>query len=175
MSRFLLKTGGGVILLLPLVLLGSHPTEGRQKAPHGRGTLYFFFSPSTRSAPEAARNAVAFLRTKSAMLRLRPILLVEDWDRFSGEMKDKESSFFRTVRILSEVTPETPVPDPAKGLRSCTGREVSIPLFDLKGLGLARKWGITRLPALVLVHGDRAHRAYGSRTNFEKLLTCRSK
>ena len=170
-----MKIGGGGLLLLPLVLLGSHPTEGRQKAPHGGGTLYFFFSPSTRSAPEAARNAVAFLRAKRDALQLRPILLVEDWGRFSGEMKGKESSFFRTVRILSEVTPETPVTDPAEGLRSCTVREVSIPLFDLKGLGLARKWGITRLPAVVLVQGGRAHRAYGPRIDFEKLLTCRSK
>jgi len=121
-----------------------------QEAP--LATLYFFFSPSDAASVEAAKRATGFQRSRKGEVRIRPIMLLED---------------FSVLRKLEESSPLT------KTLKELeTAGPLNIPLYDEEGLGLAERWEIRSVPAFVLVRKGRAHRALGPMAKLEELLSC---
>jgi hypothetical protein len=146
------------ILAAALMLAGAAgvPPEGPQTGLVGDGTLLFFFSPDTSSAPAAATTLSKLAKAKEGKIRVRPVLLVEDWKTFRSATE--ESPLYRTVRELGGRGDPPGVP---------------IPIFDEDGLRLARAWSLSRLPAFVLISHGKAHLVYGSRVTLEDLLECR--
>jgi hypothetical protein len=123
--------------------------KGRESLP----TLYYFFSPSAPGSLDGARRAVAFRKGEKGQIKLRLVLLLDD---FSVIRKVEEgSSFYKTLKELQ-----------SQG-------SLDIPLYDEEGLELAERWGIRSVPAFVLVAHGRAHRALGPTVNLEELLECR--
>ena len=115
-------------------------------------TLYFFFAPAAPGSVEGAKRAVLFIKEAKGRVRLRPVLLVQD---FKGIGKLEESSpFYKTLKELQSLG------------------TLNMPLFDEEGLGLALRWEIRSVPAFVLVSRGNAHRALGPRVNLEELLEC---
>lgn len=127
------------------------------QAPPKRGadqpTLYYFFSPSTAASLEGAKRAVAFQKGQKGRVKLRLVMLLED---------------FSVIRKLEEASPLY------KTLKELQSQgTLDIPLYDEEGLRLAELWGIRAVPAFVLVSHGRAHRALGPVVNLEELLECR--
>jgi hypothetical protein len=52
------------------------------------------------------------------------------------------------------------------------GKVAPLQVFDEEALRLARAWKLTRLPALVLVNGGRAHVLQGGAHGLEDLFGC---
>ena len=127
-----------------------------QEAPN-RGDdpiiLYLFFSPSAAGGAEAARRAAEFVKGSKGRVRLRPVLLVQD---FKSVGKVEEASpLYKTIKELQ------------------TLGTLDIPLYDEEGLDLAGRWEIRSVPAFVLVGRGQAHRALGPKVKLEELLECK--
>ena len=116
--------------------------------------LYYFFSPSAAGSHEGAKRAVSFMREHKGRVRLRLVMLLDD---------------FGVIRKLEE---SSPLYKTLKELQS--QGTLDIPLYDEEGLGLAERWGIRSVPAFVVVSHGHAHRAIGPVVNLEELLECRS-
>jgi hypothetical protein len=124
--------------------------------PGGEGPcLYLFISPDAPGAGDLARRAVEFVKITKGAVTLRPVLLVGDF------------------RALGGVEAEGSLAQALVALGGTARNPLDISLYDEEGLDLARRWGITRVPALVLVRDGRAHRAMGSGTRPEDLWECR--
>jgi hypothetical protein len=116
--------------------------------------LYYFFSPATAGSLEGAKRAVSFLKEHKGQVKLRLVMLLED---------------FSVIRHVEEASPLY------KTLKELQSQgTLDIPLYDEEGLGLAERWGIRSVPAFVLVSHGRAHRAQGPVVKLEELLECRS-
>ena len=126
--------------------------QGRANEPD---TLYYFFSPETESASAGARILIAFAKAGHEKLKIRPVVLIEHWERL--RKVTPESILWKTVRELGR-------------LREPAG--VDIPLYDVEGLRLAKAWKITRLPAFVLVSHGRAHAIHGPNADLGSLQGC---
>jgi hypothetical protein len=114
-----------------------------------KATLYLFLSPRSEGGAAAARRARLFVETRKGLVLLRPVLLVSDFDSF-GRLEEG-SPADRTLRALGRI---------------------EVPLYDEEGLALARAWGISSVPAFVLVSRGRAHRALGAGADLEELSRC---
>jgi len=147
----------GRVLTSAFLLAGtwSFPAgpSGTEETPDG--TLYFFFSPATPSAPAAARALASVAKATPGKIRIRPVLLVENWKAL--KKPTEESPLYRTVRELGD--------------RS-DARGVHIPIFDEAGRRLARAWKLSRLPAFLLVVHGKAHVVTGSRLSLDELSEC---
>jgi hypothetical protein len=145
------------LLLATLTLLGAPAArdEGPQAKDSLEGTLFFFFSGGDAFSPAAARSLAGSAVAPKAGVRVRPVLLVEDWKAWTKATP--ESPLFRTLRELG-------------GGRNGPG--VNIPVYDLEGLALARAWKLSRLPAFVLVAHGRAHVVYGTRIDLAEVSGC---
>lgn len=131
------------------------PPDGPQTGSAGDGTLYFFFSPDTPSAPAAASTLSKWAKAQEGKIHVRPVLLIEDWTTF--RKATEESPLYRTVRELGGRGDPPGVP---------------IPVFDEEGLRLARAWSLSRLPAFVLIARGKAHVIYGSKLSLDELSEC---
>lgn len=132
----------------------SFAPEGGPSRDSGAGTLYFFFSPTSTGSLEGAKRAVAFIKGQKGQIKLRLVLLLDD---FSVIRKVEESSLLaKTLRELQ------------------TQGALDIPLYDEEGLLLAQRWELKSVPAFVLVARGQAHRAVGPVVKLEELLECRS-
>src|SRR5260221_6536319 len=134
---------------------GPELLPGPQEASH-RGDdpsiLYFFLSPSATGGAEAARRAAEFVKGTNGRVRLRPVLLVQD---FKSVGKVEEASpLYKTIKELQ------------------TLGTLDIPLYDEEGLDLAVRWEIRSVPTFVLVRRGQAHRALGPKVKVEELLEC---
>jgi len=129
--------------------------------PHTRATgdplvtLYFFFSSDNPFSPAAAKTASAMAVSQKGKVRVRPVLLVEDWTAWKKPTED--APLYRTIRELG-------------GQSGPPG--LGLPVFDLGGLRLARAWNLSRLPAFVLATQDKVHVVYGTRLDLEDLARC---
>lgn len=126
---------------------GGTSQEG---GPEAGKTVYFFLSEKTQGAPEAARALVKASSFWKGDVQLRPVLLAEDWKTFLKV--DESAPLYRTVREL--------------------GKDFALQAFDEEGLRLASAWGITKLPAFVLLSGRRAHVVQGAASDLEELFRC---
>ena len=140
----------GITALGLLATLGV----GSAEDPAGPPTLYFFFGSEDPNSVTLASKVVATVKAARGRVLLRPVLLVEDW-RGLGRLK-KESPLVRTLQKLEDVL----------------GKNLNIPLYDVEGLRLAKAWRITRLPALAVVAGGKAHVSFGTRVDPGELLKC---
>ena len=79
------------------VLLGA-ALSGLLGTPQDKkpATLYFFLSPGAGSAPEAAERAVRFIRKHKGDVRLRPVLLIEEFRALRCASQD--TPFFKALR-----------------------------------------------------------------------------
>jgi hypothetical protein len=146
------------LLATVLVLVGAtspHPGDSQAKAARD-GTLFFFLSGSDPLS-SAAANSLGGLAAalKGGGIRIRPVLLVEDWKAWKRPTED--SPLVRTVRELGG---------------GKNGPGVNIPVYDIEGLTLARAWKLNRLPAFVLVAHGKAHVVYGTRIDLADLSGC---
>ena len=147
-----------LILAAVLALVGTPGAQADGPKPKASldGTLFFFFSgtdPLSSAAAKSLGGLAAAL--KEGGVRMRPVLLVEDWKAWKKPTED--SPLFKTVRELG-------------GGRNGPG--VNIPVYDLEGLALARAWKLNRLPAFVLVAHGKAHVVYGTRIDLAELSRC---
>jgi hypothetical protein len=134
---------------------GARADDSPAKTPPD-GTLFFFFSRTDPLSSAAAKSLGGLAAApKGGGIRIRPVLLVEDWKAW--KKPTEESPLFRTIRELG-------------GGRSGPG--VNIPVYDLAGLALARAWKLNRLPAFVLVAHGKAHVVYGTRIDLAELSRC---
>jgi hypothetical protein len=142
-------------ILAATFLLGGAlgQAERGSAAASADGTLYFFFSPDTPGAPAAAKTAQGL--ASQGKIKVRPVLLVEDWKTF--RKPTAESHLYKTIRELG-------------GRGDPPG--VNIGVFDEEGLRLARAWKLTKLPAFVLVAHGKAHVVYGSKLSVDELEEC---
>ena len=134
-------------------MLGAQ-TEGGKSDASLEGTVFFFFSPDAPQSPAAAKARSVLAAALKGKFRIRPVLLIEDWKTFRKPTED--SPIYRTVRELGGGGPPG----------------VSLPVYDLEGLRLARAWNLSRLPAFVLITQGKAHVVYGSRLDLEDLARC---
>lgn len=141
----------GMLGTLGIGMGGPSPGDGWGA---GREVLYLFLSPDAPGAASLARSSLEFLKRRKGTVILRPVLLAADF------------------RELGGVDPEGPLGEILKSLGGTVRNPLDIPLYDEEGLDLGRRWGITRVPALVLVRGGRAHRALGSGARPEDLWDC---
>jgi hypothetical protein len=145
-------------LLAAAVLLGGalgFPSPARPGGGPEDGTLYLFFSPDNPFSPAAAKTLSAVARGEKGKIKVRPVLLVEDWAAWKKPTED--APLYRTIRELG-------------GSGGPPG--LGLPVYDLEGLRLARTWKLSRLPAFVLVAQGKAHVVYGTRLDLEELLRC---
>jgi len=149
----------GAILAGMLGMGGVLSPQGEGAGTGGRrpgvGMLYLFITPEAGGAPEAARRAVEFVKKHPREVRLRPVLLVDDFN--SVVRADPEGPLYKSIRELGRAGP------------------VDIPLYDEEGLRLAERWKIKEVPAFVLVRpggGGRAHRVYGDGADLEGVFSC---
>jgi len=141
-----------------VLLLGavqSPQPEMRASTAPENGTLYFFFSPENAFSPAAAKNLSAIAQRQKGKIKVRPVLVVEDWSAWKKPTED--APLYRTVRELA-------------GSNGPPG--LNLPIYDLEGLRLARDWNLSRLPAFVLVAQGKAHVVYGTRIDLRELLRC---
>ena len=140
-------------LALGGVLLGAG--SGKASDPVEPARLYFFFSPESPDAPALARKATELqreLRLKN--IPLRPVLLLQDFRSLSRVTR--YPSFVKTLQVLQ---------GPKRG-------GLDIPLFDPEGLKMAKAWGLTILPAIVLVRNGKAHVLEGSHSDPHSVRNC---
>jgi hypothetical protein len=144
------------IWILGLLATGmSGPLCAPQTPKQGDGaaTLYFFISPTSAGSLEGAKRAVAFLKGHPGQVKLRLVMLLDDFS------------------IIRKVEETSPLYKALKELQSLG--TLDLPLYDEEGLDLAERWEIRSAPAFVLVAHGRAHRALGPVVNLEELLECR--
>src|SRR6516225_9780538 len=124
-----MESGGSVErLIAAVVLLGVVPSPESPARTGGApedGTLYLFFSPDNPFSPSAAKTASDIARREKGKIRIRPVLLVEDWGAWKKPTED--APLFRTVRELG-------------GRGEPPG--INLPVYDLEGLRLARAWNL---------------------------------
>ncbi len=114
--------------------------------------IAFFFSDSAPDL-EASARTLKGLRAKHPDLRIKPVFLVEDF----GSIANPSAEFAAGIREL----------------RYAVGQDFAAPIYDEDGLALARTLKLDRLPAYaLLVNGQRAFVACGTRANLEELLRC---
>lgn len=149
------------MLLARLVAVGwaGMSVFGSTAPPAGesgeRAVLFFFNTPESDAGPRAARVAKAFIGRHDKEVRLRPVLLAQD---------------FRTLRTLTD---RSPLYQTIKELEAGSKPgSLDIPLYDEEGLRLAEHWGIRSVPAFVLVRAGRAHCTAGAAANLEMLWEC---
>jgi hypothetical protein len=148
-----MKVAGLAVLGFALAGSGAGSADPGS-APAGEPrTLYFFFTPESDGAPEAARRVAAFVKERKGAVRLRPVLLVSDFS------------------ALGKVSEKTPVHRAIKELGALG--TLNIPLYDEEGLALAEHWRIRSVPAFVLVGSRRAHSISGGTADLGSLLECR--
>lgn len=143
---------GAALAAGSVALLAFSPPPGAAKSAEAAPILYLFLSPDAEGAAAAARSAAQFMRKKRGEVRLRPVLLVDDF------------------AALGRVGEEAPLYQATKELRSLGPLE--IPLYDEEGLALSERWKIRSVPAFVLVRDGKAHVASGSRVDLETLMEC---
>ena len=139
-----------------LIVIVGFAAQSMSAAPHtldDAEVLYFFFNHHMEDAPEAARRVVKFIKEHRGKVRLRPVLLVTDFPKLGAV--DEKDPLFKTLKELRSLG------------------TLDIPLYDTEGLALADHWKIERGPAFVLVHGDRAHRAFGAAADLGELRRCK--
>lgn len=135
------------------VLGASEHPAGSCGAP---ATLFFFFTPEAPGGPRAALLARRFLARHEKDVRIRPVLLAQD---------------FRALRTLTE---ESPLYRTLKELESGSRPgSLDLPLYDEEGLELSERWDVRSVPAFVLVREGRAHRTIGSSPDLEHLWECK--
>jgi hypothetical protein len=135
-----------------LVLAASLQGQNLPSRDKGRDTLYFFLSRESPGIASLSRDVVQAVLERKGGVRLRPVLLVEDFQTL-GKIDDRHP-FFKSLKELGRLY----------------GKELDISVYDDEGLRLAREWKVTRLPALVLVQGRTAHKVSGSAVNVGRLL-----
>lgn len=150
--RLILGMACGTLLaggtgMMPLAPAGGKDGDGNRAA-----VLYLFLTPGGGGSPEAARRAAEFAGKHPREVRLRPVLLVEDFKSIT--QADPDGPLFKAVRELGRAG------------------AVDIPLYDEEGLRLAERWKVTEVPAYVLVRGGRAHRVTGDGADLEGVLSC---
>lgn len=145
------------LLAAILFLAGVEAPESSPQMPGdpAQGTLYFFFSPDNPFSPAAAKTASAIAVAQKGRLKVRPVLLVEDWAAWKKPTQD--APLYRTIRELG-------------GQKGPPG--LGLPIYDLEGLRLARAWNLSRLPAFVLAAQGKAHVVYGARLDLEDFARC---
>jgi hypothetical protein len=111
-------------------------------APAGEDETVYFFFSPDTPAPAAARAAVEAARRG----RVRPCLLVADFRK----SPEGDPDFLETVRIL--------------------GGPISI--YDLEAVALAKRFGVRRLPAVVVARNGRIHVCYGDRISRKEVGSC---
>jgi hypothetical protein len=149
-ARGLVRFGAvaaAALVAVPLLLFGMQERKGES------GRLHLFFSPED---PFSGR----FLTRLSSLRKDHPKpevsfhLLVRDFRNLSG-------------------TPSAAFQAMVDTLKDSGGPEFGLALFDEEGVSLARRLGVSKLPAAALEQGGRSHVAYGSDLNLEELLVCR--
>lgn len=151
-----MEIGGSVgRLIAAMALLGGMPTPSQAGGAPEEGTLYFFFSPENPFSPAAAKTASAIATTQKGRIKVRPVLLVEDWAAWKRPTED--APLYLTVKALG-------------GANGPPG--LNLPVYDVEGLHLARAWNLSRLPAFVLVAQGKAHVVYGTRLDLDDLARC---
>jgi hypothetical protein len=145
------------LLAAVLFLAGVETPEPRPQAAGdpASGMLYLFFSPDNPFSPAAAKTASAIAIAQKGKVRVRPVLLVEDWTAWKKPTED--APLYRTIRELG-------------GQSGPPG--LGLPIYDLEGLRLARAWNLSRLPAFVLAAQGKVHVVYGTRLDLEDLARC---
>lgn len=134
--------------MVSLLALAPAQQLASAQEPSEGATAWLFFAPD---APPEVR-VVEQLRLRST-LPIRPALLV------------------RNFSVLSEV-PSREFQVVIKALRDMSGPDFGLALHDESGLSAAKRFGLTRLPAVVVERGGRAHLAYGADADVEALLQC---
>ena len=120
-----------------------------------RAVLFIFITPESDAGPRASRAAKAFIGRHDKEIRLRAVLLAQD---------------FRTLRTLTD---RSPLYQTIKELEAGSKPgSLDIPLYDEEGLRLAERWGIRSVPAFVLVRAGYAHSTAGAASDLEKLWEC---
>lgn len=138
--------------ILVLGTFGALVAPGRDKP---EATLYFFVTPEAEGGPEGAASAMRFVTTHAPQVKLRPVLLAQDF------------------KVLGTITEECPLYRTIKALEK-DGKPggLNIPLYDEEGLALAMRWDIKRVPAFVLVRKGHAHAMAGAYAELERLWEC---
>ncbi len=142
-----------VLALGTLGLLGS--PHSRAEGGDGPALLYFFTTPEAEGGPLGARRAIQFIRKHPGQIKLRPVLLAGDFSVL--RTVTEQSLLYRTVKELEA--------DGKPG-------SLDIPLYDEEGLRLAERWEVKRVPAFVLVKGNRGHSTAGASATLEELWDC---
>ena len=109
--------------------------------------LVLFVSPGSATAADAARQ----LRARGGA-RTRVVLLVNDFMKAGAWIDDDAArSLFKTLQESGLLTE-------------------GAPLFDEEGLDLAKRLGVTKLPAFAVVDGGTARLAYGAGVDVAEML-----
>ncbi|HLY10444.1 MAG TPA: hypothetical protein VKW04_14170 [Planctomycetota bacterium] len=148
-----LPVRGFVVLLGALGLPAPVPLPERPSREDA--ILYLFTTPEADGGPEGARRARDFVRKRPGQVRLRAVLLIQD---FQGLKPLSDTS--PLVRTLKELQ---------AGLTPGT---LDLPLYDEEGVRLAETWELRSVPAFVLVRRGRAHRLSGAASNLDLLWEC---
>ena len=111
-------------------------------APAADDEAVYYFFSPDMPAPAAARAAVGAARRS----RVRPCLLIEDFRK----SPEGNPEFLETVRVL--------------------GGPISV--YDLEAVALAKRFGIRRLPAIVIARQGRVHVAYGDKLTLQDGEAC---
>ncbi|MBI2932491.1 MAG: hypothetical protein HYY16_12635 [Planctomycetes bacterium] len=117
----------------------------------GETTAFVFFS---LQSPIDARVVEELRRDRQ--LRIRHVLLVQDYDGIRGE-------------------PSKELAESIKALQKQAGLEFGLQLYDPDGLAWADRLDIARLPAVAIVRGTHAHVAYGTNPKIQELVRCATK
>ena len=160
----------GLLLLFGGVAVARTQQDHRSRDSRASKTrapeLWFFFSATDPGTAREAKRLVAFLRGRRD-ITLRPCLLVRDF-------RGLESAVKASKKLTDEI------PTLIKELRSLSGPQFSLRMWDDQGLSLARELGIDRLPAYALLAPSkgsrtrRAHLAMGRDVKLEELIQCRN-
>jgi hypothetical protein len=105
-------------------------------------TLRLFFTLDTPDLARVIREA----RKAAGADRFRPVFLLDQWPRAPFEPAPE---FLEAVAELGQ----------------------DIPVIDVEGLDLARRFGVRSTPCVVRT-GKRAHRASGTRIDWKELIAC---
>lgn len=142
----------GVVFLALLPGAGSGSAHSKA-GPSAERVLYLFLGGEGAGEAEAARRAADFVRGSGGRIRLRPVLLLRDFE--SLRKADERSALFQSVKELN-----------AAGA-------LDIPVYDEEGLALAERWGVKQAPAFVLACQAKLHMVVGARADLGSLLECR--
>jgi hypothetical protein len=113
------------------------------RAPaHETPTLHLFFTLDTPDLARVIREA----RKAAGADRFRPVFLLDQWPR---EPFEPSPEFLEAVAELGQ----------------------DVPVIDVEGLELARRFGVRSTPCVVRT-GRRVHRAAGARVDWKELIAC---